>query len=191
MTNNIKSIARSFIIVPMLATSMTMNVAMTSVQAALDNASKDVPVIVQTPEELEHQKQMNITAQKIDAYFAQYNLPLAGYGAVFVEEAEKNDIPWTLLAAIGMAESTGGKFAIRGTYNYYGWGSGRIKFASVEDAIVQISANLGGNDDDTAHFYKDKSLQQILHMYNPPKVAPGYEAKIMRIMKQIEAMPVE
>jgi hypothetical protein len=188
MTNKFKSIARSFIIVPMLATGLSMNVFTSSIQSAVV-ASKDT-VIVLSAEELALQKLRTETAAKIDAYFAKYQLPLAGHGMTFVTEAEKSGLPLTLLAAIGMAESTGCKFIIPGTYNCFGWGSGRIKFASIDDAIAQISANLGGHDEDTDHYYAGKTVLQILHTYNPPKVAPGYDAKVLRIMKQIESMPL-
>jgi hypothetical protein len=187
MTNNFKSIARSFIIVPMLATSMTMSTVTTVIQSAVIEAQKEA--ISMSAEELEAQKQREITAAKIDAYFAQYNLPLAGHGMTFVLEAEKNGIPATLVAAIGMAESTGCKFVIKHTNNCWGWNHGRIKFTSIEEAIVQISANLGGNDPDTARYYKGKSTKQIINTYNPPRVAPEYEGKIMHIMRKIDAMP--
>jgi hypothetical protein len=188
MTTKFKSIARSFIIIPMLATSVSMNVFTTSIQNAV-SASKETTPTISAEEQMLLQKRTECAA-KIDAYFAQYNLPLAGHGMTFATEAEKNHIPCTLLAAIGMAESTGGKFAIKGTYNYFGWGSGRIKFASADEAIIEISANLGGNDDATDHYYSGKTVEQILDMYNPPHIAPEYKKKVLGIMKKIEAMPL-
>lgn len=188
MSKKFKSIARSFIIIPMLATSLSMNVFTTSIQQAVSVSKDAAPAF--SAEELALQQKRADTAAKIDAYFAQYNLPLAGHGMTFVMEAEKNDIPLTLLPAIAMAESTGCKFVIPGNNNCFGWGSGRIKFMSIDAAIAEISTNLGGNDEDTDHYYNNKSVEQILDMYNPPRIAPGYKQKVLGIMKKIEAMPL-
>lgn len=188
MTKQFTSIARSFIIIPMLASSLSMTVFTTTVQNAV-LASKDTAP-APSAEELKAETERVECAAKIDAYFSQYKLPLAGHGMTFATEAQKNGIPCTLLAAIGMAESTGGKFVIPGTNNSFGWGGGRIKFASTDAAIAEISAHLGGNDAATAQYYDNKSLEQILHTYNPPRIAPEYEANVMYIMKAIDAMPL-
>lgn len=122
-------------------------------------------------------------ASKIDAYFAKRNMPLAGYGAKMIVEAEKNDIDWRLLPAIAIKESTGGKFACG--YNPFGWGSCKLKFKSFDDAIETVARNLGGNNPNTEQYYKDKTLIEKLHHYNN-SVVPTYTAEILEFMDLIE-----
>lgn len=122
-------------------------------------------------------------ALKIDAYYAKRNMPLAGYGAKMIAEAEENDIDWRLLPAIAIKESTGGKFACG--YNPFGWGSCRLKFKSFDDAIETVARNLGGNNPNTAQYYKDKTLIEKLHHYNN-SIVPTYTAEILEFMDLIE-----
>lgn len=122
-------------------------------------------------------------AEKIDAYYAKRGMPLEGYGAKLVAEAEKNNLDWRLLPAIAIKESTGGKFACY--KNPFGWGSCKIKFASYDDAIEAVARNLGGNNPNTARYYKDKTTEEKLHHYNN-SVVPTYTGEIMQFMELIE-----
>jgi hypothetical protein len=65
-------------------------------------------------------------AQKINEIFKAYSCPLEGLGNVFVSEADKNDIPWYLVAAVAFQESGCGKKTpkVNGeeSYNAWGWG---------------------------------------------------------------------
>lgn len=132
-------------------------------------------------------------AQKIDNYFASKNLPLAGYGEKFVTEAEKNDLPWNLLPAIAMIESTGYKFACRkpeGKNNGFGWGSCKIAFKSIDEAIETVAHHLGGNHPKTALYYEGKDIKGILNTYNPPKIRPDYVKLVTKVMENIEKQEV-
>jgi hypothetical protein len=64
-------------------------------------------------------------SQRINEIFKYYKCPLEGMGEVFVHEADKNNIPWWLVASIAFQESTCGKFTpkVQGqeTYNAWGW----------------------------------------------------------------------
>lgn len=122
-------------------------------------------------------------ARKIDAYYAKRNMPLEGYGAKMIEEAEKNDLDWRLLPAIAIKESTGGKFACYN--NPFGWGSCKIKFDSYDKAIDTVARNLGGNNPNTEQYYKGKTTEEKLHHYNNA-VVPTYTAEIMKFMELIE-----
>jgi hypothetical protein len=122
-------------------------------------------------------------AEKIDAYYAKRGMPLEGYGEKMVAEAEKNNLDWRLLPAIAIKESTGGKFACY--KNPFGWGSCKIKFASYDDAIEAVARNLGGNNPNTARYYKDKTTKEKLHHYNN-SVVPTYTGEIMQFMELIE-----
>ena len=126
---------------------------------------------------------------KIEAYYARHNLPLGDYAQEFVEAADRYDIDWRLVAAIGFIESTGGKFACQtADYSPFGWGSCKIDFDSYEHAIDVVSKNLGGHNPNTAYFYKDKSLKEVLYAYN--SVIPSYRQKILREMDKIESQQV-
>jgi hypothetical protein len=124
-------------------------------------------------------------AVKIDAYFAQWNLPLEGYGHVFVREADNyGHVDWRLIAAIGMRESTGCKFVFAKN-NCFGWGK-QVTFVTVEQAIADITKNLAGADEDTAYHYEGKDTRGILAKYN--SVIPTYTEEILAIMKDIDSM---
>lgn len=128
-------------------------------------------------EEVEKSKDLD-KANRLDAYFQANNMPLAGYGLAFVQAADKYGIDWRLLPAIGVIESTGGKFMANN--NPFGWGNGDIKFTNVLDAIDQISSNLGGFNPATARLYRDASTIKKLHYYNPADV---YATKVMAVMR--------
>lgn len=65
-------------------------------------------------------------AQRINGVFKIYNCPLEGLGDVIVYEADKNDIPWWLVAAVSFQESGCGKKTPKPggaeSYNAWGWG---------------------------------------------------------------------
>lgn len=122
-------------------------------------------------------------AEKIDAYFAKRDMPLEGYGAKMVAEAEKNNLDWRLLPAIAVKESTGGKFACY--KNPFGWGSCKIKFKKFDDAIETVAMNLGGNNPVTAEYYNGTTTREKLHHYNG-SVVPTYTGEVMEFMKLIE-----
>ena len=63
---------------------------------------------------------------RIDRYFAERKMPLAGYGAKFIEAADQCNMDWRLLPAIAVRESSGGKQACGN--NPFGWGSCRTDF---------------------------------------------------------------
>ena len=122
----------------------------------------------------------------IDEYFKARNMPLTGTGLAMVLEAEKNDLDWRLLPAIGIRESTGGKNAcIKVKFNSFGWGSCKIGFKSNVEAIETVARNLGGNNPKTAHHYDEKTTKQILRAYNPPSIVPLYAEQVMSIMNSI------
>ncbi len=63
-------------------------------------------------------------AQRINEVFKIYNCPLEGMGDVFVYEADKNNIPWWLVAAVSFQESSCGKKTpkVGGIESYNAWG---------------------------------------------------------------------
>jgi len=126
---------------------------------------------------------LNTRAEAIDAYYRAKNMPLAGYGEKFVTEADKNGIDWRLLPAIAVRESSGGIHACGA--NPFGWASCKRSFNTIEEAITSVSSHLGGNNENTAHYYSGKSTEEILKTYNPPSIVPTYAEEVISIMDQI------
>jgi len=125
-------------------------------------------------------------AEAINAYFEERDMPLFGMGMKMVQEAEKNDIDWRLLPAIAVRESTGGKFDCKKVENNpFGWGSCKIGFDSIDEAIETVAMNLGGNNPNTEKHYADKTTDQILKAYNPPSIIPNYVKQVKSIMNAI------
>jgi hypothetical protein len=129
---------------------------------------------------------LKMKADAIDTYFRKYHMPLEGFGMKMVQEAEKNDIDWRLLAAISARESTGGIHACKKvSFNPFGWGSCKIGFDSYDKAIETVAKNLGGNNPNTAHHYGDKNTKEILQKYNPPSIVAKYADQVIKIMHEI------
>ncbi len=110
-------------------------------------------------------------AAALDGLFSRYNCPLSGYGKVFVEEADKNNIPWWLVPAVSFQESNCGKKTPehegKESYNAYGWGvwGDNIKFFdNWEHGIKVVSSYFG------EHFYAKgiKDPCEIMKTYTPP-----------------------
>ena len=131
-------------------------------------------------------KTVDDRAAKIDAYYAKYDLPLAGYGTVMVMAADENQLDWRLLPALAMIETTGGKFHCKKVANNdFGWASCKVGFQSREQAIHSIAEHLAGNRSATAHYYVGKDTREIIETYNPPSIVPDYADKVMGVMKKI------
>ncbi len=184
-----KKIIQSFIIVPLVATTLSMNTFTASINQAVSTMTATEQATV-TPEDAAKQAVRETKASKIDAYYAKYDLPLAGYGMSMVIAAEKYGIDPYLIAGLAMRESTGCKFIIKSTYNCFGWGGGKIKFQSFDHAIDTVAMNLGGHNERTARYYKGKTLRGILQTYNPPSVVATYADEVIAIMNRIDKIIV-
>lgn len=173
----------------MLAVAMPL----TGIQSIPDMApsianSVEVADSVITPQEKEDLKKK---ADAIDTFLTKRGSVLAGYGAKFVEEAEKNDIDWRLLVSISGRETTFGRNMCKNPKapnNPFGWGSCKIGFKSIDEAIEKVSASLGGNSEGTARHYTGKTTLQILRKYN--SVIPNYPKEVERLMNMIKVEEV-
>ena len=83
---------------------------------------------------------------KMEKIFEKYNCPIKGYGKSFVREADKNNIPYWLVASIAFQESSCGKQTPKKdgveTNNLYGWGvwgENIKKFDSIDHGIEVVS----------------------------------------------------
>ena len=131
-------------------------------------------------------KDLKAKADAIDSYFKSHDMPLVSTGMKMVQEAEDNDLDWRLLPAIAVRESTGGKNdCVKVKNNPFGWGSCKIGFDSLDEAIETVAMNLGGNNSTTEKHYAGKTLTQILHAYNPPSIVPRYAQQVISIMNAI------
>ena len=136
---------------------------------------------------------------KIDAYFAQWDLPLAGYGDEMVAASDKYGIDWRILPALAMLETTGGKNLCENTRggminkNAFGFGGCSLYFSTFEQAFDAVAKTISGNGEKTSHLYKDKSIEEILEVYNPketPGITKNYHGKAIKVMNDIESMDV-
>lgn len=174
MKNKFTNAVRMFAFVPFMA--MPSTVLTTTL-----NLEMEIPETVVTVEEISLDEKK---AAAIDEYFKDRSMPLYGTGMTFVKTANKYSLDWTLLPAIAVRESSGGK--AKCGFNPFGWGSCKLSnFSSYEDAIETVGRNLGGENPRTAKYYKDATSKQKLYHYNGT-VVPTYPDEVIAIMKKIE-----
>lgn len=176
----IQNTLNSFVAIPLVVSSLT------GVNPNLVDATNSIFGVETTSAVAMQDVLVSSEAKKIDAYFADRNMPLEGMGEVFVREARANNLDPFLVAAISVRESTGGRHACQSvTHSFLGWGSCKINFSSAEEAIRIVSWNLGGNNPNTAHFYANKNTKAILQTYNPPSIVAEYAYEVMDIMEKM------
>jgi hypothetical protein len=114
---------------------------------------------------------MDSRAKKIDGVFKAYNCPMTGTGEYIVEQADKNGIPYWLVASIAFQESICGKYTPEKagveSYNSWGWavyGDSTKFFKSYEHGIKVVSEYLGNR------FFKRGITDtcDIMKVYTPP-----------------------
>lgn len=174
MTNYIYKVSQMLAFVPFMA--------IPTVSLASHIASVDVtPAAVEvTIDDLRQER-----ADAINQYFHDRSMPLEGTGMTFVLVAEKYGLDWSLLPAIAVRESSGGKAACG--HNPFGWGSCKLhNFVSYEQAIEALGKNLGGANQKTARYYAGKSTKDKLYYYNGT-VVPTYPDEVLSIMDKIES----
>lgn len=188
MKHNVLRSLQSFALFPIFAANLLTpgGVPKTPTVAVLSSAEIRPLVDITTDNK---QEVFDEKVKKVEAYFADKNLPIAEHAEALVREAEKNNLDWTFVAAFAMAESTGCKFMHNN--NCFGWGSAKIRFDSIEHGIEVVAWNLGGNNPATARYYKDKTIDQIINTYNPPVYNPKYFGIIKHVMKSIKDYPIE
>jgi hypothetical protein len=174
MIKNIYKVSQVLAFVPFMA---IPSISLASHIASLDTAPVAKEVV--SVEDIRKQK-----AEAINTYFRERSMPLEGTGMTFVLVAEKYGLDWTLLPAIGIRESSGGKAACGN--NPFGWGSCKLhNFSSYEQAIEALGRNLGGGNPKTARYYAGNTTKEKLYYYNGT-VVPTYPDEVLAIMKKIE-----
>lgn len=109
---------------------------------------------------------------KIRNYMKRNGYPLWTKASAYVKYGNRYGVNPYLLAAIGIKESTGGKYCYpnKDKYNCYGL-KVKHKFNSHEEAIEYLARLLG-----TSERYKGKSLKQISRTYCPPTADAWYKS---------------
>ena len=106
----------------------------------------------------------------LDNVFEKFNCPLLGMGRVFVEEADKNNIPFWLTASVAFQESSCGKNTPTKdgveSYNAWGWGvygENVRMFDNWEQGISTVTEYLNNR------FYKQGIIEpcEIMKIYTP------------------------
>lgn len=180
MGNLILQFTQSVAVLPFL----TMGLASPLVSLDILQPSVSGLVSVQDDQTSREQKEKtlrNERAEKIDIYFKERSMPLAGYGLKMVDVAKEHGIDWRLLPAIAVRESSGGKQSCGN--NPFGWGSCKINFKNYDEAIATLAKNLGGKNPNTASYYSG-TTEQKLHYYNGT-VVPTYVREVLDIMRNI------
>jgi len=85
--------------------------------------------------------------EQLRAFLASHNSPLAGDAQTFIDEAERHNLDWRLVAAIAGVESTFGKHIPTGSNNAWGWGvftgtNDGVHFKDWAEGIAVISEGL-------------------------------------------------
>jgi hypothetical protein len=87
---------------------------------------------------------------KLQTFLQSYNSPLASEAKTFIDEADRNNLDWKLVAAIAGVESTFGLQIPANSYNAWGWGiptgaQSGIAFTSWRYGITTVSEGLAKN----------------------------------------------
>ena len=160
--STISSIGIIFVMEFMLNISQGLNPSMYSIFS-----SKPLTLGADTSRVIEEDSR----AARIDQVFAKYDCPLYGLGSTFVEEADKNDIPFWLVAAVSFQESSCGKQIPykNGVHsnNAWGWavyGDNVKMFDNWEHGIKVVSKYMSDN------FYSKGITEPcvIMKTYTPP-----------------------
>lgn len=111
-------------------------------------------------------------AKIIEDFLTGYKSPLAVYGSLFIQVADKYNLDYKLLPSIAMQESNGGRKIISNSYNPFGYGiygGSVIRFNSWEESIERVGRALRED-------YLNQGLktpEQIMAKYTPPSLAKG------------------
>ena len=116
--------------------------------------------------------------EAVRGFFERAGCPAREYAQEFLDAADNYQLDWRLLPSISFVESTGGKSAPNN--NIFGWDNGRSSFSSPTAAIWGVAFQLGQSE-----LYRDRSLNQLLALYNPD---PAYAAKVKSVMRQIAVL---
>lgn len=115
----------------------------------------------------------------LTAFFTKYKCPELSFDLIpdYLNAADKNNLNYRILPAISVQESSCGRHYPVLTNNLWGWDSARTSFPSLREGLNFVAERLANG-----YYYKGKTLDQILHAYNPNAL---YAPKIKALTKEI------
>ena len=141
--------------------------------------SLPIPLTPRTvPQPPAHEYRSDPRFTPLHNFFRKTDCPAAEYAAEFLLVADEFALDWRLLPSLSFVETTGGKASFNN--NLFGWNSGRAHFSTPRASIHAVGLSLG-----RSALYRSKSVDQILHLYNPRR---EYAQKVESVMRQIAAV---
>ena len=113
---------------------------------------------------------------KLEAFFKAYGCPAPLHINEYLRAADSHALDYRLLPAISLVESTCGAF--ERLNNRWGWDSARKGFASFRAGLEYIARQLAQGP-----YYRGKTLEEKVHMYNPK---PEYAVQVKKLMRKID-----
>ena len=113
---------------------------------------------------------------KLETFFQSFGCPAPHYVSEYLGAADSYAIDYRLLPAISVLESTCGVY--QRLNNRWGWDSARKGFSSFRAGLQYIARQLS-----EGRYYKNKSLEEKVHMYNPN---PQYARQVQKLMLKID-----
>ena len=113
---------------------------------------------------------------KLEYFFQSFGCPAPHYVSEYLGAADSYAIDYRLLPAISVVESTCGVY--QRLNNRWGWDSARKGFSSVRAGLQYIARQLS-----EGRFYRNKSLEEKVRMYNPN---PQYARLVKKLMLKID-----
>jgi hypothetical protein len=113
---------------------------------------------------------------KLEAFFQSFGCPTPHHVEEYLGAADSFDIDYRLLPAISVLESTCGIY--QRLNNRWGWDSARKGFASFRAGLEYIARQLAQGP-----YYRGKTLDEKVHMYNPK---PEYAVLVKKLMRKID-----
>lgn len=120
----------------------------------------------------------------LKAYLRSKHSPFADDAEYFVKEADRLNLNWKLVAAIGGVESSFGQHIPTNSYNAWGWGvftgaNDGIHFTSWKDGITKVSEGLRYN-------YIDKGAKTVDEIGQIYAASPVWSSKVKWIIADME-----
>jgi len=114
---------------------------------------------------------------RLENFFRAYHCPAPLLAAEYLAAADAYEVDYRLLPAVSVRESTCGRYARRN--NRWGWDSAQTGFRTLAHGIQFITHQLA-----FGQYYRGKTLEEKLRMYNPN---PTYPAEIKKLMREIQS----
>ena len=122
--------------------------------------------------------------ERLEVFFQSFGCPAPHHVKEYVGTADSFALDYRLLPAISVLESTCGVH--QRLNNRWGWDSARKGFASFRVGLEYIARQLA-----EGRYYKGKTLEEKVHMYNPK---PEYAVQLKKLMRKIDdkiVLPVQ